>query len=155
MTILITTKTTRTPGPGVKIDCPACGRIDVPAATIETHQKNSLFWIIPLFNSRFASVSCSACGKTFRPALKIDQLATIGREELSRQLAVTVPFLAKFLVVLGIALAVVPIIGLILALIGAAFTMSSPTRWRTAAIAGVLLSLFCTVILGIGVLLNT
>ena len=154
MEILITSKTTKTPGPTVKIDCPACGGKELPAITVETEEKNSLFWIIPLFTSRFVSVSCSACGKTFRTALKADQLAQIGREEISRHLAAAVPFLAKFCVVMGITLAVIPFLGLIFALIGIAFTMTRSARWKIAAIVGLVLSLSSTGILTVALLMD-
>lgn len=152
MEILITSKTTKTPGPEVKIDCPACGGKDLPAGTIETEEKNSLYWIIPLFTSRFVSVSCSACGKTFRTALKADQLTRISQEEISRHLAAAVPFLVKFCVVIGIALAMIPFHGLVFALLGTAFTIRRSTGWRTGALVGLVLSLVSTGVLTVGLL---
>jgi hypothetical protein len=140
MSILIISETTQTPGPEIAFDCPACGKQGVVGKTSEVTEKNRLFWIIPLFTSRVRGIVCGQCGRAFRTSLTLEQLRTVTREELSRDLAAQVDFLAKFCIITGLVLAIVPFLGLVFAGIGTLCTFKRRTGWRTAAIIALVVS---------------
>jgi len=145
VSILIISETTETPGPEITFDCPACGKQGVVGKTSEVTEKNSLFWIIPLFTSRVRGIVCGQCGKAFRTSLALEELSAASPEELARDLGAQVDFLAKFCIVTGLVLAIVPFFGLIFAGIGTLCTLKRRTGWRTAAFIGLALSAISTV----------
>jgi len=140
MFILIASKTTETAGPEITFNCPACGKEGVAGKTSEVMEENSLFWIIPFFTSRVRHIVCGQCGKAFRTRLSLEQLSAASPEDLARDVAAQVNFIAKFCIITGLVLAILPFFGLVFAGIGMLCTWKRRTGWRTAAIIGLVLS---------------
>ena len=144
MYILIAIKTTETAGPEITFNCPACGKEGVVGKTSEVMEKNSLFWSIPLFTSRVRRIVCGQCDKAFRTRLSLEQLSAASPEEVARDVGAQVAFIAKFCIITGLVLAIVPFFGLVFAGIGTLCTLKRRTGWRTAAIIGLVLSAIST-----------
>jgi hypothetical protein len=141
MQILITTKWTYTQGPDITINCPKCGTAGATAHTQGTEEKNSLFWLIPLFTPRYTKLTCGNCGKSFRLVKPLDEVEQLNPEAISQNLEKSVPFLIKFCIVSSIALFIIPFVGIIFGSIGLAATARKPSGWKKAAIIGLVLSL--------------
>ena len=150
MRVIITQRTTTTPGPAITIDCPACKSASVGASAEAVEEQNSFFWVVPFFTTRWVNVSCGACGKRFGSPRSCDELARMPRAEVSQLLATWqdthVEFLVKFCVIVGLVLSVIPVMGLIFAAIGLAFTYRRRTTWRTLAFLGLGISILSTLL---------
>jgi predicted nucleic-acid-binding Zn-ribbon protein len=141
MQILITTKWTYTQGPDVTFNCPKCGTQEAQAQTQGTEEKNSLFWLIPLFTTAYTKLTCGNCSNSFKLTQPLEEVENLAPEVISQNLEKSVPFLIKFCIVSSIALFIIPFVGLIFGGIGLAATAKKPTGWKKAAIVGLVLSL--------------
>ena len=146
MYIHVSSKKTEVAGPAVTFDCPVCGKLGVVGRTSEVTEVNTLFWVIPLFTACVRYVMCPECCHSWRTGLSLEQLGTIAREDLTRQLAVEVPFLVRFCIVLGLVAACVPIFGLVMAVVGTVSTRRCRSGWRTAALVALALSAIGTAV---------
>jgi hypothetical protein len=140
MDILFTSKWTYTDGPAITLNCPQCQTQNAPAQTRGTLEKNSLFWVIPLFSTTYTTVTCGHCGKTFRLLKPLDEVTSLPPDAIAQYLEQSVPFLIKFCIVAGIVLFPVPVVGLVLAAIGLAATIKKTSGWKKAAVVGLILS---------------
>lgn len=147
MSIVINSKTTDTPGPAVPVDCPCCKTAGATAQTFEREERNTLFWIIPFFTTRFVCGSCTQCRKRFRTTLSREQLDRTTPQEFTRQVGGYVPVLGKFFAVVGILFSVLPFLGLILSGIALAITLKRGGGWRTASVIGLVISATFTILL--------
>jgi len=148
MSVLITTKWTYTEGPDLTFGCPRCSSDDVTAHTKETEERNSLFWLIPLFTTRYTQLTCSACGKSSKLVMPLDEVQGLDSAQITHQLQTSVSFLAKFCILVSIVLSVVPILSLVFGAIGF-FTAPKATGWRKAAVIGMGLNVFFMACLGL------
>jgi len=149
MAILITTKWTYTEGPDVSFTCPNCGLDGATARTEGTEERNSLFWLIPLFTSRHTTLTCSACTKSTNLVMPLDEVQELDPEQITQHLQTSVPFLAKFCIVTSIALCLVPVVGLVFGGIGFWAAAKAATRWKRAAVIGMGLNLLFIACLGL------
>ena len=107
-------------------------------------EKNTVLWVFPFFTSSVRRIVCEDCGKVFRTSLSLEQLSSASPEDVARDVAAQVAFLAKFFVVAGLVLAILPFFGLVFAVIGMLCTFKRRTGWRTAGIVGLVLSTIST-----------
>ncbi len=147
MFIPIASKRTETAGPEIIFNCPACGKEGVVGKTSEMMEENSLLWIMPsmpFFTSRVRRIVCGQCGKAFRTSLSLEQLSDASPEDVARNVAAQVNFIAKCCIIMGLVLAIFPFFGLVFAGIGMLCTLKRRTGWRTVAIIGLVLSAITT-----------
>src|SRR5262245_42897921 len=84
MTILLTSKTTKTPGPDTRMNCPRCGP-DMPAHTYRQVEWMGIF-VLPLLPQRETHVECARCGASRLTRLPLEKLAEFPPGELDRHL---------------------------------------------------------------------
>jgi predicted nucleic-acid-binding Zn-ribbon protein len=146
--IHIVTKTSKLPGPVLQMDCPSCGANAVAAKTADVTAREYLYGLIPVTTSRWVSITCGACNRAFRSPFSCSELATLTPQELSAVVAVKgmayVGFITKFCIILSLVLGIMPICGLLCALIGVIGARNSRSRWRTAAFIGLGISIIST-----------
>lgn len=106
-----TSRTQRTPGPTLRINCRACGGEDVPAESFETEERITLYFV-PLPTQRERHVVCSACGEDRLSDLSLGELAALGPEQGERHLFRRVSLVTKALAVASVALFGCPFMGL-------------------------------------------
>jgi len=151
---------TTTAGPETSFDCPACGNRSVSASTEGVVERWLSFHIFPLFRVRYTDLTCGVCGARFRLDDRLEKVAAMPPEELSRRLRTRVPIFAKYLVVIGLgipllvasaaaasgvfgsellassAFAVVAGVGFILCGVGLAASARKASAWKLAAALG-------------------
>lgn len=145
--ILITTKTQKTPGPTVTVNCPLCNATSVSAESFEQMDHLSLFYVIPLFRLRNTFVRCSACGKQLTANITIDEIADYSADELSYYLAGRVFLISRFLAVASVLLCWVPIVGLVLGICAVVANLRTVGCLRTLSWIGAVLSALVTIAL--------
>jgi predicted nucleic-acid-binding Zn-ribbon protein len=154
MHILITTKWTNMEGVDAKINCPKCGAMGASARMKGTEEKNSLFFLIPLFMTRYTTLTCKDCGASFRLFKSLDEILDLSPEAIAQLIEKRVPFLIKFCIVSSIAFFIIPFLGLIFGGIGFAATAKKQSGWRRAAIVGLALSLLPVIAIIIGLMIG-
>ena len=118
-----TSKTRRTPGPALRIDCRACCVENVAAESFETEERIALYFI-PLPTQRERHVVCTACGADRLSNLPLDELAAVGPEQTDYHLFIRVSIIVKTLAVAGFLLFPCPVVSLVLG------TMAAALSWR-------------------------
>jgi hypothetical protein len=116
MDILLTSKTTRTDGPGVEIHCDGCKRQDAEAETYQLEEKMGVFFI-PLLTQRQTFIKCRHCGAARITSLGLDQLLNKDPETLALHVRKRTSLIVWFLVIASLVLFLVPFVGLALGVI--------------------------------------
>ena len=149
-----------TVGPEITFDCPHCGNPSVAASTEGIVERWLSFHLIPLFCVRYTNLTCCFCGTRFRLDHRLEIVAAMRPEELSRRIRTRVPTFAKWLVGIGLgisllvafaaaesgvfgsemlastAFAGVSFIGFVLCGIGLATAARKASAWKFAAAFG-------------------
>jgi hypothetical protein len=146
MSILITSRSTKTPGPMININCPACQATEVPADSLQQVDRLELFYLIPFFQLKNTFVTCSACRKQLISSADINEMANLSAADLSQHLVSHVSFVNKAVAILAIAMCWVPIIGLGLGLLGVALNWKTTGWTKTLSLISVIVG---AVILGV------
>jgi hypothetical protein len=140
MDILITTRSQQTPGPELEIDCPKCGTSNTSAASYEQRDYLSLFYFIPLFSVANTFVKCGTCDARLTSRLSIEELQQHSTSDVSQYLSYEISFVVKFLAIASILLAIVPIVGLVLAILTVSLSLKSGGWPKTVGIIALVLS---------------
>lgn len=155
MQIILNTRRTEYTGPSVEIHCPRCKKRNATASTTAVLEQNRLFYFIPFFNAEFTRVQCDACKSKLRLIERVDNVAALDIDERSRRLASSTSLPAMVSAVLSIVLSVLPIVGVVMALVALALNLKSGTFWRNLSIVGLILSIAIpAAILGIALFAN-
>lgn len=136
-------------GPEIEIDCPACGAQRTLATSQRVTEKLRLLHFIPLLTMRHNYVWCKACQKKLVSSLDVEELAHRSPTDISAHLSGDVSLVAKFMAIVGVVLFIVPIVGVLLALIAFLLSRNSPGWVRTTSIVGLVLGGLATALLTI------
>jgi hypothetical protein len=136
MSILITSSSTKTPGPTLSINCPACQSTAVPADSMQQVDRLDLFYLLPFFQLRNTFVTCSACKKQLISSIGINEMADLNAADLSDHLVNHVSFINKFVAILSLLLFWIPIVGVGLGLLAIALNWKTTGWTKTVSFVG-------------------
>jgi hypothetical protein len=140
--IHVITKTAAVPGIPVVIDCPVCSAQGILAGTADVTAREYLYGVVPVSTTHWTTITCSACGKSFRSSKSCADLALMTPQEVSDLVATFgMSYVADVYKIFIVASILMPCIGVIFALIGILGTRGTRSRWRTAAYVGLVTSL--------------
>ncbi len=105
------------PAGSTRINCPACGHLDVPAQIIERQETLMESLVIPMGTQTTWWVACSACQVKLYSKLSGAKLQGKNPAELVGQIYVYTSFVNQFMAVAALLLSWTPGLGTILALI--------------------------------------
>jgi hypothetical protein len=137
MKILATSKTTRTAGPEIRANCPACGP-NVPAKTHVLEERMGLFFV-PMFTQRETYVECTGCGAARLIGLPLEALPGYPPDELDRHLHRRVSLVAKFLAVASVLVSCFPFVGLGLGVAGLVASYRTGGWVKVVSIIGIVI----------------
>lgn len=143
MTILATSKTSKFPGPGARINCPKCGP-NVPAVTYRLEERMGVYFI-PLFTSRETYVECPKCGSARLTDLTFDELAACPPDELDRHVYQRVSLIIKFMAVASIFVFCIPFVGLGFGIVGFVASRRTGGWVKVVSLIGIVLGVLGTV----------
>jgi hypothetical protein len=106
-----------TPGPEVMIVCPVCRERGL-AQTADKRHRAYYLGLIPIINSRWTSVVCPNCKRTLHSKVKAVELAVLPPEQVAASISHRASFLQASLAIIGLLVAMVPIVGLVFGLLG-------------------------------------
>ena len=134
--------TYRYPGPDLKIDCLACERTGVVAWSYEEQIQETLLAFITINHARRVIVKCSECHAEMASSIPVAELEERPISEISTFLKYEASFIAKFLAVISLILAIFPIPGpgTILALIALIANYRYRAWPRTISIIALMIS---------------
>lgn len=144
MSILITSKTMKIPGPDTRINCPTCGP-NVPARTYRTEERMGVFYI-PLITQRETRVECTGCGNARLTQLPIEQLADYPPGELENHLFPRVSFITKFVALASVLVSCIPFVGLGLGVAGFLASRRTGGWVKVASLVGIVLGVLVTAV---------
>jgi hypothetical protein len=113
-----TSKTKRTRGPDIRVDCLWCGEQGASAITFTTEEHIRLYGLIPVPAQRETHVVCETCGADRLTRLTFEELAAGQPGVIADQLYDRVSVIAKALAVLAALLFCLPFVGLGLGIAG-------------------------------------
>jgi hypothetical protein len=105
------------PAGSTRINCPACGHLDVPAEIIEKQETLMQSMVIPMGTTTTWWIVCSACQVKLYSKLSAAKLQGKTPSELVGQIYVYTSFVNQFMAVAALVLAIAPGLGTVLAAI--------------------------------------
>lgn len=139
--IHVQTKTTATPGPTLKMDCPNCGAKGVDADTADVTAKERLFGLIQVTTTHWTTIACRDCGRSFRSSIPCAGLASMSMAQISNLVATTgMSYVDNTTKIFIIASFILPGAGVLFALLGMWGTRKTQSAWRTVSKVGLIFS---------------
>ena len=117
MSLLITTRSTTTPGPTVSMNCLHCHAMGVSAESFEQLDHVGLFYVLTVFNLRNTFVQCSECKKQLISKVTINEIQNYSSADLSGLLVRRVPLVSTLMAFASIAVCWAPFFGLVIGII--------------------------------------
>ncbi len=105
------------PAGSTRINCPACGHLDVPGEILERQETLMENLVVPMGTQTTWWIVCSSCQAKLYSKLSAAKLQGKTPAELVGQVYVYVSFVNQFMAVAALLLAVCPLLGTILAAI--------------------------------------
>jgi hypothetical protein len=120
----------RETGPDVVFDCPACGTAGAGATTY-----NNVETVLLVFRWRTSWLCCQECGATLQSSRDVRELGGLSPEELRGVVRPYVGLVNRLFAVLAVLWGLLPIVGLVLAVVAVAINRR-PDGWRTTSRVG-------------------
>ena len=114
------------PAGPTRINCPACGHLDVPAQIIERQETLMENLVVPMGTQTTWWVLCSACQVKLYSKLSAAKLQGKTPGELVGQIYVYTSFVNQFMAVAALVLSICPLLGTILAAIAWVMNRKTP-----------------------------
>jgi hypothetical protein len=114
------------PSGSTRINCPACGHLDVPAQIIERQETLMQNLVVPMGTQTTWWVACSSCQVKLYSKLSAAKIQGKTPAELVGQIYVYTSFVNQFLAVAALLLSPAPALGTILALIAWGVNWKTP-----------------------------
>lgn len=130
------------PAGTVPIHCPVCRGNNVVGQIIESHEKLVQFGVIPVAANTTWWVLCPQCHTRLFSKLPASQLTGKTADQLAGIVYKRVSLVAKFLAIVSVALAWLPILGIVMGLIALFANRKSPGWPKTVSKVGFFGSLF-------------
>jgi hypothetical protein len=115
-----------TPAGSTRINCPACGNLDVPGEILQRQETMMQNLVVPMGTHTTWWVVCSACRARLYSKLSAAGIAGKSPEELVGQIYYYVSFVNQFLAVAALVLAPAPALGQVMGLIAWLMNRKNP-----------------------------
>ncbi len=136
--------TTENRGPGIRFDCPACGRQNVAGETSESTEVLKVWSIIPVMKLRNTLVKCTACHESFTCLCSLSKLKYKSPADRQKLIRYKASGWGQILSLLALLLCLVPLVNVLFA--GVTMYIIRGTRgWpRTLAMASLTIGIAIT-----------
>lgn len=142
--LILSTSYQETKGPTIPIDCPSCG-VRGPADSKEVLEQMTFFFFIRLVPARSTWLTCQNCGKTFYLNLPLEEVSRLSPADFYQMLQDKPSnFMATIWALIALVASVIPLVGLIVALLTQPLIWKSHGWQRILSFLALIISFFST-----------